>query len=214
MNKNPKLLVILAVVGVVLIFGMFWSRSKPAKTQLSTKPKLHKVFDVASGDTNNEVLKSIIAKQQKLEDQNKKLQLLNKRLLSKDSSDSKHDLIHTKDLLEEQINKISNELDEEKDNYKGHDSQYQVNGVSKLEGNDSIITSIPDLSSKVSKESNIVSSEDTSSTQPLPSDSETTISKDNPVYTIPDGSTVSNSILLSPLIGEVPVDGVLTEPSL
>ena len=73
MKKNNNLL-ILSSLGflAVLLVGFSISHKKSGSTPSQMAQK-HQLMDVASGDTNNEVLKTILANQQKLESENKKL---------------------------------------------------------------------------------------------------------------------------------------------
>ena len=75
MNKSPKLLIVLGIFSLILIFGFIWASlsSKSQYKENVSSIQSNKTFDVASGDTNNEVLKSIIAKQKA---QDKKTQVI------------------------------------------------------------------------------------------------------------------------------------------
>src|SRR3990167_6889919 len=97
---NKKLIVIFSVIGAMLFIGFTRMADHPSNADSNknnnTNATTHQAFDVASGDTNNEVLKSIVARQQaedqsekKLIDENKQLESENKTLQQKEMKNLK-----------------------------------------------------------------------------------------------------------------------------
>ena len=67
MNTKPKMLLVVGAFSLFIIIGLFWMSVKQPKKSLGQNTEKQKLFDVASGDTNNEVLRTILAKQQQLQ---------------------------------------------------------------------------------------------------------------------------------------------------
>lgn len=242
MKNNPKLLIVVGGIAVAVIFGFFWSHSgsnssAQGKGKASNTDQ-HQAFDVASGDTNNEVLKSIVARQKALQDQNKRLMAENKQLQEDKQKSTSTALEKAKESLTQKINQskaalesqFSKELEDVKSKVhqgksnQSSDLEYPMAGSSSSQDSkkDHIITRVPDLSSGFDQGTDSQGFEHTNSgnsafsdTGPtLPSDTSNSDSNDSkPFYTIPALSTAANAVLLSPLIGEVPVNGQLEAPA-
>lgn len=242
MKNNPKLLIFVGAFACIVIFGFFWSYSggnsgNQSKGHISN-PDQHQAFDVASGDTNNEVLKSIVARQKVLQDQNKQLMAENQKLQEEKQKSASTALEQAEESLTQKINQsktaLESQFSKELEDLKSKVKQGKSNQNSDLEypvagGIDSqnskiihVITSVQDLSSGFDQTlaahgvehtgSDINAASDTGPT--LPSDTADGDTKDNkPFYTIPALSTAANAVLLSPLIGEVPVNGQLEAPA-
>jgi hypothetical protein len=114
MKKNTHLLFLCGLVAfIVLLLGFEFSRQKTQQTS-NQETQTHHLMDVASGDTNDEVLKTIIANQKKLEKENKVLAKDNTRLrenraqairdaVNSATNSLKSDIAMTKRYLEKQI---------------------------------------------------------------------------------------------------------------
>src|SRR3990167_8882010 len=197
----------------------------------NTNATTHQAFDVASGDTNNEVLKSIVARQQaedqsekKLIDENKQLESENKTLQQKEMKNLKQYVSQLIDDKKPDTNaKNINNTDASQSPQK---LEYPVNGkigdsaVESKTAASVMITTISDLSSSNDSaqalkniHSKNISSHNSSQISELPSDQNNKKSSKIPYYTIPDGATAANVSLLSPLVGEVPVNGQLLSPA-
>lgn len=80
--KAPKLLFILGGFTVLLIFGVMWSHHRRHNTpiQPQTTMPITSTATVGAGDTNNEVLRTVLAKQDQLARANARLQAENAKL--------------------------------------------------------------------------------------------------------------------------------------
>jgi hypothetical protein len=64
MQKNPKLLIAIGGISLLFIFGLYWSGSgKNKKSPTTTIAEQKFIKDKASGDTENEVLRTVLANQ-------------------------------------------------------------------------------------------------------------------------------------------------------
>ena len=238
MQKNPKLLIVLGGLAFMLMFGFFWMSAKSNKHAQSVKNNgsAHKTFDVASGDTNNEVLKSIVAHQKALQIKNEQLQNENKRLQHANKAKTQQGLKQTEQSLTKKINDTKSQLEAK---FKSalatlkakHSTGTQRNGLEYPMDNGAaqgkekshMISSIPDLSTSLDDSLDGQGLERVKqhlrsaslAVPSLPSDQFGGANKavNIPYYSIPDGSTVANTVLLSPLVGEVPVNGQLLSPA-
>jgi len=233
MNKKPKMLLIVGAFSLFIIIGLFWMSSKQPRKSLPQNTEKQKLFDVASGDTNNEVLRTILAKQQHLQNENQKLldenqQLKNKGFqnLQKNVKEARQkieqELSQTKSLLEQKIAGQQEELTSIQKKGKSKQGGFQVNGASSgySVNQKGVIGDIPDLSRSLSQNNNNDDQLLKNTDSPfLPSDSKETNqtgSKDDqkiPYYTIPANSTLNNAVLMSSIIGEVPISGRLVSPA-
>lgn len=229
MSQSPKLLIALGVIALILIIGFFHAGSGSHPSNNSNTPtQSHKTFDIASGDTNNEVLKSIVARQQSEDQTEKKLIDENKKLESENNTLKEKGIDDLKQYVETQVNaakidlssKIQAVSESTSQNKKPNDKlEYAVNTD---QNTVHVITTISDLSQISDNNINTDLNKNTQlknnineNTSPLPSDQHNSTLRGNitSYYTIPDGATVGNVILLSPLVGEVPVSGQLLSPA-
>lgn len=200
--RSPKLLIVASVFALLLIMGALrvgHHTTKAPEQKATTSSK----YDVSEGDTNNEVLNQILAEQSRLKAENKRLLESNKDLESKNSSKRFEAISQLKKDLEIQIANIK-----EKTVTKSKDSgSYPLEeGV---DGQSGIISRVDDIAADVMPDKKVAT---TSGSQPIGG-----LKEDNPdersIYSIPDGATIGNINLMSPLIAEVPVNGVLQEPA-
>ena len=242
MKKSPTLLILFGVFGFVLIFGLFWMGAQSDNTahKRSENHADHRAFDVASGDTNNEVLKNIVAQQKALQNKNeqqaariKELQQENQEKTQKSLREQKvslqQQIVETKDRLEAQFKKELNAIKQQPQSEpRDSDLEYTMGGENLSQSRKAhMIATVTDLSTRNDEEKNNFSVEKSQSSSPgqlsdvdasgLPSDHEQDTATNNkksiPYYTLPDGSTLANATLLSPLIGEVPINGQLKAPA-
>lgn len=236
-NANKKLIVIFSVIGVVLLIGFtrMADNTHNAKNNINANAnsKTHQAFDVASGDTNNEVLKSIVARQQaedqsekKLIDENKQLESDNKTLQQKEMQNLK---VYVKQQIDaqksDQTPSVKNSTATSQVSQKLEYPLNDKSGGATISDNKShagqMITTVDDLSSNVNTAQliknvhlkNSASSLNSAALSQLPSDQNNKKADKIPYYTIPDGATAANVALLSPLVGEVPVNGQLLSPA-
>lgn len=202
--RSPKLLIAASSFGLLLIMGALrvgHHTTKAPEQKATTSSK----YDVSEGDTNNEVLNQILAEQSRLKAENKRLLESNKDLESQNSSKRFEAISQLKKDLEMQIANIK-----QKTVAKSKDSEsYPLeDGVG---GQSGIISRVDDIASATA-----VMPDKTENTT---SGSQSTggLKEDDPdersIYSIPDGATIGNINLMSPLIAEVPVNGVLQEPA-
>lgn len=235
MNKNPKLLILLGAIALILIVGFLWVGHSASVKPKQVSVTHQQAFDVASGDTNNEVLKSIVAKQQALAAKNKALEKLNTQLQEKNQQKDQSQLQALRASLLSQIQSVKVALNTVQSHQRDSVStqamtsktdRYPVGadqqGSSVGNTRQSMITTVPDLSASVSPSqasgsqatAQGVLNKATARSVLLPHDQRSdSQKKKSPRYTVPDGSTVSNVRLLSPLLGEVPVNGQLKTPA-
>jgi len=235
MKQPPKMLVMCLVVTGVVIAGFFWISVQSRHDEAAAKAKAAsapKPFDVASGDTNNEVLKGIVARQRQLAKTNATLAEKNRQLQSQVNAHQQQAMAGLQQSLESEIQQKTKAL-EAQIHQAAHSAsptaeaapktgQYAVGANKADKGSDAMIVSAPDLSAvgTLSGGAHRLSPSHTGNTAPrLPSQrSEAAASPQKPAkprsyYTIPDGATVGNVSLLSPLIGEVPISGQLAAPA-
>lgn len=233
MKNNPKLMIILGVIAALILFGFIWSGAKSSNGSGKTvsKGQQHAAFDVASGDTNNEVLQSIVAKQKALEKQNQKLIDENTKLQHLNASKTQQALTEAQNALTQKINAtrtaLENQFQSELNRVKGDIRSKPVSrsgsgleyplsgGTAQSNSASRVITEVPDLT-VIPKHSGRDNLAVDSAAPVLPSDNDNNSNKPDtvtPYYTIPDGATAANAVLLSPLVGEVPVSGHLVSPA-
>ncbi len=239
MKKDPKLLMLLGGIGIVVIAGFIWmSNSSPNAKQDHQPNKQNPSYRMVSGDTNNVMLRQLIVGQQQLKKENDRLRQINQRLERQDSAANKQalennrsalqsEIDHLKVSLSQKINQISKAAASKHMHQPSSDLEYAVGrdsetGKHPVKSAAHMITNAPDLSSGVDSDQNSPNIEsaqaDKSNGPSLPSDHALNFSSLKqkglePYYTIPDGSTLPNVALLSPLIGEVPVNGQLKSPA-
>ncbi len=229
MNRQPKLLLILGAIALVVIVGFFWMGTGQHTSTPVTSTRTHAPFDVASGDTNNEVLNRIMAQQKALQSKNAQQAALIAKLQRTNSAASRTALENAKASLERQISALKASLADQvsalRHKVNAHvartpSSQLEYPTDQQGHSNSThMITQVPDLSAgqpATGSTATPPAATPNAETPPsLPSDHNTDVSTQpsTPVYTIPDGSTVANVALLSPLIGEVPVNGSLQVPA-
>jgi integrating conjugative element protein (TIGR03752 family) len=256
MNQPPKLYIFLGILATLLMVGFIWSThgSHDAPSNTDKAPS-QKIFDVATGDTNNEVLQSLVSKQNTLEKENESLIEKNKELVSKGLSRSEDDfnkaLEQNNAAIQTTISSVKQELENEiaqvsktkgtgdqlegdpnthypmgnGDDTKTADDHSLISTVHDVENHsmrhdlsnpaDSSDSSVDSTDPSGQSDKNAPSSSDTDSPS-LPSDVDSSASLGSlpkPVYTIPALSTVTNVRLMSPIIGEVPVNGQLQAPA-
>lgn len=228
------MLLIVAVFCLLLIGGFFWSFHESPKTdRLSPAVKKSFLKDSALGDTNTEVLRTVVANQRSLQKQNEKLQEENKKLKQSGIENFQDKLLEIKSTLQEQIagqKKAIAELqthlfqDANSKNEKEEVAKatFSPNGWDVKEPQ--VIHEIPDLSTSRDAMdaplSTVIEANPKNNSPPrLPSDEhlkekqEVLPPQKIPYYTIPANSTLNHVVLMTSIIAEVPVSGHLIAPA-
>ena len=254
--KQPKLLAAVGLFGFVVLLGFFWTGMKQSNqknnAQEQASSQTQKAFDVAAGDTNNEVLKMIVAKQKALQAVNNKQAELIDQLQRENQGKSSqamqaqqtqllNEIAQTRDMLTAQFDKKIADLKAEASRHEtsGHpqNGAYPTDGAQRRNApGHQVISDVPDLSATTTNNEGVgeidslrrttrfssgtqnttgTHSTSTDTAPSLPGLAQGSLIKPTsvPYYTIPNGSTVANARLLSPLIGEVPVNGQLQAPA-
>ncbi|MCE3237406.1 MAG: uncharacterized protein K0R24_387 [Gammaproteobacteria bacterium] len=230
----PKMLLVVGVFCLLLLGGFFWSFHESPKSD-PVSPVMKKSFlkESALGDTNTEVLRTVVANQRSLQKQNEKLQEENKKLKQSGIEKFQDKLLEIKSTLQEQIaaqKKAIAELqthipyDTPHKNEKGEITTEAFNSMDATTKEPEVIHEIPDLS--VSRDtlddplSRVVETNHKKNLPPiLPSDERLKEKKEVlppqkiPYYTIPANSTLNHVVLMTSLIAEVPVGGRLIAPA-
>jgi len=238
---KPKLLIFIGGCSLLLITAISCFHSSPSHNKPPANHK-EKIFDVASGDTNNEVLKTIVANQQKLQAANRELTAQNTKLRSQGMTNLQNiikqttaklnrQLTQTKQTLEAEINnRLANknvyQLTKQEQEQEQEKSRIEKPGIEKEKSEKelkqiSMIGKVQDLAQPPATSDKTDIAVSTADQPPqLPSDlSDTTNNeqknqqKSIAYYTIPANSTLNNTVLMSSIIAEVPVAGHLLAPA-
>ncbi len=245
-QKNPKLMIALAALGVVVFFGFVYeiSHSSPSQATATqtTNPNSVSNYDLESGDTNTEVLNTVVANQKQLEADNQALTTKNQQLEQQAQLNESQQMNQVKSSLTEQLNELASELNNQRSslNSADHTSQanqnagYAINGGSAFNSlaqpGGGVIGTIDDISQAFASPAtqgggnNSVSAiygtnqsqQQNSSVAPsLPSDNSNSQSQNQPklMYSIPDGSTIGSVYMMTATLAEVPVSGRLVAPA-
>ena len=212
MPHIPKALIAVFVVILFILFGYVWQKTVTYNDSNSTKTLIPQ--DTASGDTNNDLLRSVLERQ----NDNEKTVIEFKEQINL--------LKQSKETIQAQTNgmldKLKNYMDEIKDysHLKNDttDNKSTTGELQNLNTESTLITEIKDISNKLlSKNSNsnnpVIAS--------IPADAlglsnKTAVSdkKESIAYiTIPKSSTLADVKLMTSLIAEVPVAGKLLTPA-
>lgn len=222
MSQSPKILFLVAALSLLLVIGVIY-----AKHQQSMAPRINtanvktQVFDVASGDTNNETLRTIAARQLALENENKALQKSNKRNERDRIRKNNEELTNLKHAFGAKLTALKNEFskklrkqDEKKGtNEKKSNSDYPVGG---FKADSHLIGTVSDISEDRIP---VVIKEDGRPSLPSSQDGRAFPEQKNkkdqkrPFYTIPANSTLNHTSLMTSIIAQVPVSGRLVEPA-
>lgn len=196
MQKNPKLLVILGIFCLLLIIGLIWSGHHTSSKSQGAISSQQLIKDKASGDNENEVLRTVLANQEALKTQNKELETENEALKTKGMQNVQTMIQASKQDIEQQLDKMKSSFDSDissqkkdishlKTSFSQNESQdksgYTINGdswnVTENDGKTHIIGTVNDLSNGISgsatSHSNSSETTDNSAEPPtLPSDLE------------------------------------------
>lgn len=213
----------------VLLAGVVWVSSKPISEP--TKPSTP-VLDVSSGDTNNEVLRTVIANQQRLQKQNDEVQSENKKLSTEGMTHLQEAMDNFQKSLKEELQKTQSTLENQVQSQQQtlNTLQEQVQNVPSEKNNPypvhtehgialQMIGDVQDLS-QYTQSTTIFSPNTKSTVEPNFSANAVSFEKKTnenasviPYYTIPANSTLNRVSMMTSLIGEVPVSGHLLAPA-
>lgn len=241
-QKNPKLMIALGVGGVILftgfVYGFFHTGGSSANSNTqSNNPNAVQAFDLESGDTNTEVLNTVVAQQKSLEASNAALASKNQQLEQQAAQGDTTQMDAIKGSLADQLASIKNNLQSEIDAQHNSlanpnnpsNSGYAINGSSNPSFDNvtpgGVIGTIQDISGAfvapaVPGSTNSVAAiyaaantQNQTTTAPnLPSDTQAQ-SQLQPMYNIPDGATIGSIYMMTATLAEVPVSGRLIAPA-
>ena len=227
LSLNKIILLVIAVIVVVLVM----MSSKQAKTPVKQSVMSHQ--DLASGDTNNEVIRELTAKYQEMVAINKRNDEHIKQLMqqAKGSASTQDTAVITKLKTEQaqtaaKLSQVESEIAENKTSQSKSKPDYQI--ASQNTEAPQVIGTVQDLSDQINQTntlSNVMhqGSDLLSHNESLllpPSQSTSTSVQDNepasssktPMYTIPALSNLANTSLMTALIGEVPSGNNFEQP--
>lgn len=226
MNKSPKLLILLGVSALILFFGIIWNSHHKKSVSTTNATKEQAAFDVASGDTNNEVLRSIVAQQNQfaktIRNHNAEIARLAKQIHATEHDDIaalSHKVAQIKQNIDD---RVQHQLDSHQSTDTQTQAAYQLGEEQQHQSQSQMIGTVSDISNEKSDTADATDSiKHITSDNILPSDNSNWQQQDGqskqntpiPFYTVPDGSTIGNVVLMSPLIAEVPVSGQLKMPA-
>ncbi|MCD6056244.1 MAG: rane protein [Gammaproteobacteria bacterium] len=239
--KNPRMLIAVIGVTVLILFGLTRCHQKPSET--SDTASIRITGDTASGDTNIEVLRQLSAQLKVVKSQNEQNQKVlkdltdkNNTLSVKDINNLRHQLETTLHENEAKMQSLNAAIDEIK-SAQGELTQSLQRGTeaedNRLTGitaeKTGTITKVTDLQNRLAtpvennKQAKRVDNTLSSPTEKQKTgfsnamDStyqpiQTKPANLHSLYTIPAISNLANTSLLTALIGEVPNDGQLVQP--
>lgn len=237
-QKNPKLMIALAGLGVAVFLGFVYSMSHSgssgaAASKQSNNSNSMAAYDFQSGDTNTEVLNTVVANQKKLAQKNAELEQEVQKGQAQQIGAVKNtftdQLNAIKDQLQNEINTQRNTLaGNTSSNSNANNSQnnagYFVNGGSSSFGSSQqpggVIGTIDDISQAFSQPIsqnaagnitavyNQANSSNTAATTSSQKQNQPTL-----MYSIPDGSTIGSVYMMTATLAEVPVSGRLIAPA-
>lgn len=231
MNKNPKILMVFAVIILTGVVGLFILGGGKGRQHPPSSNNKQDIYDVASGDTNNETLRTLIAGQQRLEKENKDLREQNNDLTKKGLSVYQQKFEEEKNALNAQFSNEKSKLFQQiklankADKAVSRSDKYHLNGQGTV--NPSKIQAIGDISDMSQQnavldgsgtQKDMRSAASNNSKPNLPSHytggSSENGSDNQSFYTIPSNATLAKTTLMTNIIGEVPVSGKLVEPAM
>lgn len=220
MQQSPKMLIVCVSMSLLIIVGYIWSRMGTTNVNTNTSDSVSKEIpkDLAAGDTDNDLLKSILARQDNMD---KTASILKKEIeyLEKGKNDAEHERNSILKKFKEYVDKTNQLIDDSKNNiinYKNNLAYSDVEGESKT--GSELITEVVDISTKqFSNNSGFAIEKVSQSGLPTEKSSWADKSTNNksaiPFITIPKTSTLSDVKLMTSLIAQVPVAGRLMTPA-
>lgn len=240
--KNPKLMIACSIGGAFLFTGFIYSimhttSSSQTNPQSNTGNAIAS-YDYQSGDTNTEVLNTVVANQKSLEASNKALAAKNEQLEQQLQQGQATQIDSIKGTLADQLASIKNSLQAQIDGQhnalnsgspSNPNAGYAINGAgnnnSVSTGQSGVIGTVEDISSAftapASPQSNSVAavyaaanggSQQQNAAPSLPSDSQPQ-NQPQLMYSIPDGATIGSVYMMTATLAEVPVSGRLIAPA-
>lgn len=230
MNKNPKILMLVAAIFLTAILS-FFVLGKGEKVSQNAHPiKKESVYDLESADTNNETMRTLIAHQQQIEREYKTVLEENAQLKKNKQAEDARQLAQQKEVLHQQFVDEKEKMQEEiRLSMKAHQAmdpnkQYPVDGANNLQNKGhQMIGDVTDLSQPLLETDPLHPTpqvvNDPNAKPVLPpsfsdEDRDAENEKEEHFYTIPANATLARTTLMTNIIGEVPVAGKLIEPAM
>ena len=120
-QKNPKLMLALAGLGVgafIVCLIAFTHGGNVQATAKNTNSSSVTSYDLESGDTNTEVLNTVVANQKKLEQRNDVLAAKNEQLEAANQQQATQQISQVKGTLTDQLDQLRDELQSQLSNQK------------------------------------------------------------------------------------------------
>ena len=111
MQKNPKLLMMLGIFCLLLIVCLIWSGHPGSIKNKEANSSQPLIKDKASGDNENEVLRTVLANQEALKTQNKKLETENETLKTKGMQNVQTMIQASQQAIEQQLDKMKSSFE-------------------------------------------------------------------------------------------------------
>ena len=230
-GKKPIILIIVGVFALIIMIGLFMGSSN----QRSAVTPHRQAYDVPDGDTNNEVMRDLIAQNKKLATQNEALsdqvesnrddfQQFVKNQKKENKAQYQDALSKFKNLLMNTQNSLSNQISAATDGHGNNtgSGDYAVNNGGANAGQSTHIGLVQDVSNNFTPpEEESTNLHHYASGKPiLPSDKTPDLTADKkekvgpiPFLTLPALSTMTHVSMLTSIIAEVPVNGNLLAPA-
>lgn len=237
-QKNPKLMLTLAGLGMgafIVCLIAFTHGGNVQATAKNTNSSSVTSYDLESGDTNTEVLNTVVANQKRLEQRNDVLAAKNEQLEAASQQQSTQQISQVKGTLTDQLDQLRDELQSQLSNQKSAlsnspapsaNSGYAINGSAApamgVDSSGGVIGTVADISqdfvAPVAPGANSVSAiyanQNQTAAPVLPSDANPqTQNPLKPMYNIPDGATIGSIYMMTATLAEVPVSGRLIAPA-
>lgn len=223
MGKHPKVLIALIIIVVIALIGALWNGNHAAINKGGKYAAQNPFGDTASGDTNNETLRTLTATTQGMEKNQAQLA----ETLRKNNASNQHTLASFKQKMAAQMAAFEAKaaatlatLKQQKQTTKTSATTKDPYGMSAKTATGEMITTVPDLTQHKAPLPTVNPPPDTSGAPSMAntagagvSDAEHNI-KGIPYFTLPPQVTFGNVAMMSSLMGEVPVSGKLLAPAL
>lgn len=219
-SSTTKLFGGLIVIVLVVLIIMISVAGNKVTSQAPTKY----VTDSASADNKVEALKTVTADLLTVQDKNAQLEKMINDLKSQNQQTAQQlqqsISQQMQQALQEMANQNQSKQDKEKQEQEKKESQEQLSTEYGVSNHVNGLTWISDLSKSnslgnnipISKDANFVSIKNEEAGTDNTVKSKKPIVK--PIYTIPVNATLTGAVLMTPLVGRIPIDDKLTSPYL
>ena len=222
MGKHPKVLIGLVIVVVIALVGSLWNGKHPS-TEKAVKHAVRNPFgDAASGDTNNETLRTLTATTQGMQKSQEKMvdSLRQTNANNKKSMDAFEQKVAKQmaDWKAQAAHKIQ-QFQEATQTQQPPTSKKDPYALESKTSKGAVISTVPDITQHTPPAPTVNNASRNGAPQMVnhivgdASDAAKKL-KGIPYYTIPPQVTFGNVAMMSSLMGEVPVSGKLLAPAL